>query len=248
MESYWIVRVRDAEMTVTLICATSIGLALADDWPMLGRDGTRNSISSKIGAPTHWSVEIREKDQPIRSESRGIRWSAPLGSETHSSPVVSDGLVWIGTNNTQPGIQSSQSQHSGLKCFRAADGKQVYEYISPTFGTRIQDAGWTGLGSSQLIGGDRLWITTNRSEVLYWDIGPLIRGEGTPLELWKLDLIKTFYTFPHVPLMGPARPCSIGASWNGRIFVTTNNGVGETEDGAKHTLYLWTLPLKNAIN
>ena len=27
--------------------------------------------------------------------------------------------------------------------------------------------------------------------------------------------------------MGPPRPCSIGPSWNGRIFVTTNNGVGE---------------------
>ncbi len=60
-----------------------------------------------------------------------------------------------------------------------------YEYISPKLGTRTQDAGWTGLGSSPLIEGDRLWLTTNRSEVLCWDIGPLIRGEGTPRELWK---------------------------------------------------------------
>ena len=226
MERHWIVQVCNAVMTVASICATFVGVALADDWPMLGRDGTRNGVSTEIGAPTHWSVENHEKNHVAR-ESRGIRWSAPLGSETHSSPVVSDGLVWIGTNNTQTGIQSSESQHSVLKCFRVTDGEQVYEYISPKFGTRIQDAGWTGLGSSPLIEGDRLWLTTNRSEVLCWDIGPLIRGEGTPRELWKLDLIKTFDTFPHVPLMGPPRPCSIGASWNDRIFVTTNNGVGE---------------------
>src|SRR5262249_3029795 len=59
------------------------------------------------------------------------------------------------------------------------------------------------------------------------DIGPLLRGEGPPRELWKLDLVKVFDIFPHVPLMGPARPCSIGASYNGRIFVTTNNGLGD---------------------
>jgi outer membrane protein assembly factor BamB len=108
-----------------------------------------------------------------------------------------------------------------------ADGKQVYEYHSPNLGSRIHDADWAGLGSSPLIEGDRLWVATNRSEVICLDIGPLIRGDGAPRELWKLDLIKTFDIFPHVPLMGPPRPCSIGPSWNGRIFVTTNNGVGE---------------------
>ena len=202
------------------------GSAGADDWPMLGRDGTHNSVSPERGGPMAWSVEQQEVDKILR-ESRGIRWSAALGSETYSSPVVSNGLVWIGTNNVQPGVEAANEYHSVLKCFRVVDGKQVYEYVSPRLGARIQDAGWTGLGSSPLIEGDRLWITTNRSEVLCWDIGPLIRGEGIPIELWKLDLIKTFDTFPHVPLMGPSRPCSIGASWNGRIFLTTNNGVDQ---------------------
>jgi outer membrane protein assembly factor BamB len=88
-------------------------------------------------------------------------------------------------------------------------------------------SGWTGLGSSPLIEGDRLWLTTNRCEVLCMDIGPLIHGEAAPRELWKRDLIKEFDIFPHVPIMGPPRPCSIGPSCNGRIFVTTNNGVSQ---------------------
>ena len=68
-----------------------------------------------------WSVEQREVDKILR-ESRGIRWSAALGSETYSSPVVSNGLVWIGTNNIQPGVEVANEFHSVLKCFRAADG------------------------------------------------------------------------------------------------------------------------------
>ncbi len=185
MARHWIVRVCNAVMTVASIWATFAGLATADDWPMLGRDGTRNSVSAETGAPTFWSVENREKNNVLR-ESRGIRWSAPLGSETHSSPVVSDGLVWIGTNNPRPNFQAAESLHSVLKCFRVEDGKQVYEYISPKLGTRTQDAGWTGLVSSPLIEGDRLWLTTNRSEVLCWDIGPLIRGEGSHVNCGSL--------------------------------------------------------------
>jgi len=68
-------------------------------------------------------------------------------------------------------------------------------------------------------------VTTNRCEVLCLDIGPLIRGAGPPRELWKLDMLKKFDINLHFPIMGPPRPCSIGPSWNGRIFVTLGNGV-----------------------
>lgn len=226
MECTWRVRVLAAVMTVAWICGSVVPPAVAADWPMLGRDGTRNSVSAEVGAPTLWSLEERNDDGVIR-KSRGIRWSALLGLQTLSSPVVSGGLVWIGTSSQKRQSKTYHDIHSVLKCFRVADGKQVYEYDSPKLDSRINDPGWTGLGSSPLIEGDRLWVATNRSEVLCLDIGPLVRGEGQPRELWKLDLVKAFDIFPHVPLMGPARPCSIGASFNGRIFVTTNNGVGD---------------------
>lgn len=200
--------------------------AVGADWPMLGRNGTRNSVSVETNAPIKWCVEQRARqDNRLIRAARGIRWAVPLGTQTHSSPVVSQGLVWIGTNNA--GAKSFDDLHSVLKCFRASDGKLVYEYDSPKLGSRVHDPGWSGLGSSPLIEGDRLWLATNRSEVFCLDIGPLIRGEGAPREIWRLDLIKRFDISPFVPIMGPPRPCSIGPSWNGRIFVTTNNGVSE---------------------
>ncbi len=223
MKRHWMVRVGAVATMVAWICGAVVCPLVAADWPMLGRDGTRNGVSAETGAPTDWSVEERTEDGRVSRASRGIRWAAPLGSQTHSSPVVSGGLVWIGTNTAKSGVEA----HSVLKCFRVADGKQVYEYDSPKLGSRVNDPGWTGLGSSPLIEGDRLWLATNRSEVLCWDLGPLLRGEGPPRELWRLDLVKAFDIFPRIPIMGPPRPCSIGPSWTGRIFVTTNNGVDE---------------------
>ena len=203
---------------------SGFGATRADDWPMLGRDGSRNGVSSERGAPTDWSIEEREGERLIQV-ARGVRWSARLGSMTSSSPVESGGLVWIGTNNWRPDMQTGEKQHSVLRCFRVNDGQQVFEYVSPHLPHRDQDPGWLGLGSSPLIEGDRLWLVTNRAEVVCLDIAPLRRGEGPPRELWKLDLIAKFAPFQRMPSMGPARPCSIGASWNGLLFVTINNGV-----------------------
>ncbi|MEO8268234.1 MAG: PQQ-binding-like beta-propeller repeat protein, partial [Aureliella sp.] len=197
--------------TCMTVCAT------ADDWPMLGRDGTRNSVSSETGAPTNWIVQQHDRGYAA-SESRGVLWSVPLGSATYSTPVVSGGLVWIGTNQ-------EAGDGSILKCFRVSDGAEVYNYESPYLGNREYDTPWGGLGSSPLIEGERLWIATNRSEVLCLDIGPLVRSQGKPRELWKLDFVKAFQNYPRVPLMGPPRPCSIGASWQDRIFVTINHGI-----------------------
>ena len=199
--------------------------AAAADWPMLGRDGTRNSVSSEKDAPVRWRIE-QHRDERLIREAKGLRWTAKLGTAAFGSPVVSGGLVWIGTNNQRPGVKSDKNSGSALFCFRATDGRFIYEYVSPKLGTaNTHDAGWAGLGSSPLIEGDRLWIATNRSEVVCLDIGPLQRGEGDPRELWKLDMVKEFDIFPRAALMGPPRPCSIGPSWKGRIFVTTNNGV-----------------------
>ncbi len=195
------------------------------DWPMLGRDGTRNGVSSETSPPTVWCVEEQEGDRLIRGP-HGIRWSAPLGSMTFSSPVVSSGLVWIGTNDLRPGARGGQARCGVLKCFRTTDGRQVYEYVAPNLPRLSQHPGY-GLGGSPLIEGDRLWLTTNRCEVLCLDISPLLRGAGPPRELWKVDLVKKFDVFLHVPAMGPPHNCSIGPSWNGRIFVTIRNSVGD---------------------
>jgi hypothetical protein len=76
---------------------------------MLGRDGSRNSVSTETGGPTLWCPEERRrKNNDLIRRPRGIRWTAPLGSQSFSSPVVSGGLVWIGTNNVRPGVKEGE--------------------------------------------------------------------------------------------------------------------------------------------
>src|SRR5262245_65383611 len=82
-------------LIVSLVVATP---ALAEDWPMFGRDRTRNAVSPEKGAPADWQVETRDKKTPARN----ILWSAKLGSISMGGPVISNGLIWIGTNNSSP--------------------------------------------------------------------------------------------------------------------------------------------------
>src|SRR5207247_503291 len=63
----------------------------AADWPMLGGRPDRNMVSSETGLPVEWDAEGRGNAR--------IKWSADLGQTTFGSPVVSGGLVFIGTNN-----------------------------------------------------------------------------------------------------------------------------------------------------
>jgi outer membrane protein assembly factor BamB len=194
----------------------------AADWPMLGRDQTRNAVSPEKNAPLDWHVgQFDDTTQKWRPETaRNIKWAAGLGTATFSAPVVSGGLVWIGTNNG-----NYDQSASVLKCFREADGKLLYEYVSPSLPERINDNGWGGIGCSPLVAGDRVWFTTNRCETVCLDIAPLKRGEGKPRLVWKVDMIKDLGVFPRAMFMGPARTCSI-AAYGDYIYVVTGNGNG----------------------
>src|SRR3954469_18430164 len=61
----------------------------ANDWPMWGRTPGRNMVTSEKGVPTDWDVET----------GKNIKWVANLGSQSYGNPVVTGGLITVGTNN-----------------------------------------------------------------------------------------------------------------------------------------------------
>src|SRR4051812_34802277 len=95
--------------------------APAADWPMGGRDGTQNPVTTEAGAPVDWQVRTDEV------AARSIRWVARLGTRALGGPVVADGLVWVGTNNELPLDPKVTGDRGVLACFRAADGKFMYQ-------------------------------------------------------------------------------------------------------------------------
>ncbi len=223
-------RMRKSQVCVFVGLSFLAGELGADDWPMLGRDATRNAVSPEKNPPRDWRVGLparaATKRQPAREaiSAVNIRWSAGLGMNCHCAPVVHRGMVWIGTTSL---TMANQNKPGGsLRCYRERDGALLYERTSQPLPLRVNDAGWTGIGSSPLIENETLWYVTNRWEVVCLDIGPLLASGAPPREKWVVDMPKEYGVFPNSPLMGPARHCSIGAHGE-RIFVTTGNGIDE---------------------
>lgn len=209
-------------------------LAMAGDWPMLGRDVTRNSVSSEENPPTHWDVETE----------KNIKWKAKLGSMTHGTAAVADGQVYIGTNNGHGYLQRypKNVDLGCLLCFRESDGEFLWQYSAEKLPSgRVHDWPLQGIGASPLVEGNRLWFVSNRWEVVCLDTWGFHDGENdgpvrdeadqAPREadvVWRFDLIGELGVFPHNQGMGPTRRCSPTASYKNRIYVVTGNGVDES--------------------
>ena len=73
-----------------IFCLVSFKIGLSQDYSQRGGTSLRNNVASSATTPTSWCVDDGRKN---------IKWSAQLGSETYGSPVVSDGRVFVGTNN-----------------------------------------------------------------------------------------------------------------------------------------------------
>ena len=65
------------------------------DWTMWGGTPHRNMVSAEKNPPTEW--DIGEKEDP--KDDKNIKWEAALGSKAYGNPVVSNGKVFVGTNN-----------------------------------------------------------------------------------------------------------------------------------------------------
>jgi outer membrane protein assembly factor BamB len=216
-------------VVTALLCGPLLSAAISEaaDWPQFGRDGTRNAVSLERNPPLRWDVGKTSDAKPTARQgmSSNIKWSAPLGSMTYGDPVVSNGLIWVGTNN---GYAGSKLDASVLACFRESDGKPLYRYVSPRLPQGIVHDWFNGsMACSPLVDQDRLWIITNRAEVVCLDIGGLRRDGAEPKLLWKVDLIGQFGVFPRGSLMNVSHLCSI-AGYKDFIYVITGNGIDES--------------------
>lgn len=197
------------------------GAPCAADWPMGGRSDTRNAVVPEGRGPADW--RIPEEKQP----GKNILWSARLGSVSCGSPVISDGLVWVGTNNGRPRDADHIGDASVLMCFRERDGQFLYQFVSPRLpeGRRF-DWPTSSLASAPLVEGNRLWFCTNRCEVVCLDISRLLSETGQPEVLWKVDMRRELGVVPRAVMIGShADHCSI-AMFRDLIYVNTTNAAG----------------------
>jgi len=164
--------------------------ARADDWPMWGRTPLRDMVSPDKNPPTDWNVKTGEN----------VLWSAALGSKSYGNPVISNGMVFVGTNNEGQRDPSNPADAGVLMAFDANTGKFLWQRISAKLPTgRVND--WPGEGECATVYTEpgRLWYCTNRCEVVCLDLSPGAQPEAgkPPKEIWSFDMINKLGVFPH---------------------------------------------------
>lgn len=193
----------------------------AGDWTMWGGTPHRNMVSNEKNPPTDW--DVGDKDDP--SDNKNIRWEAVVGSKAYGNPVVSNGKVFIGTNNEgkrdpRYTLPSGDAIDGGvLMCFDEKTGKFLWQkYYAKLPSGRVND--WPGEGLCSTVYAEpngRIYYCTNRCEVVCLDV-----SATQPEEVWKLDMMSTLGVFPHNMTTAAI------AAYGDLIYVITANGVDDT--------------------
>jgi outer membrane protein assembly factor BamB len=192
-------------------------LAHADDWPMLGGRPDRNLVSSEKGLPAEFS----------EAKKKNILWSAPLGTMTYGTPVVSNGRIFIGTNNGA----DPKDDKGVLRCFDA-NGKQLWKAVHAKLETgEAEDFPQIGICSTPCVVGEQVYYVSNRAELVCCSAKD---GKAA----WTLDMRKELGVSPHQG--SAASPLVVGDL----VFTVTGHG----QDYKKHKVLHPNVPSFIAVN
>ena len=157
----------------------------AKDWPTWGRDGSRNMVGSASNLPVEVNPgEMDDETEEIDlTDAKNIRWVAKLGSQSYGTTSVAFGKVFAGTNNESPRDERNVVDRGNLMCFDEKTGEFLWQLVAPKLGARkVSDWEYVGLCSSPAVEEDRLWVVTNRGEVVCLDMNGLADGNDGPFQ------------------------------------------------------------------
>jgi outer membrane protein assembly factor BamB len=175
-------------LALSLILSLNPGLAplaRAGDQPQWGEAWSRNMVSGETNLPDSFDP----------ATGRNVKWSALLGSETHGTPVIARGRVYLGTNNEHPRNPAEEGDRGVLMCFDEATGRFLWQLTVPK---RTEDIyfDWphSGICSPVTVDGDRVYVVNNRGVVMCLGQGKpkgiTAAGElpkAPPYRLWPAD-------------------------------------------------------------
>jgi len=134
---------------------------------------SRNMISSETGLPTSFNPETGEN----------IKWSVSIGSHNYATPVIAGGKVFIGANNADERDGRFEGDMGTLLCLNELDGSLCWQLVVPRIeGDRHNDWPMIGICSPPTIQDNRVYVLTNRSEVLCLDINGQTDGNDGPFK------------------------------------------------------------------
>jgi outer membrane protein assembly factor BamB len=195
------------------------------EWAMWGGAPDRNMVSATTGITLDFDLEEKR-----------VLWTSQLGSQTYGNPIFANGKVLVGTNNGA----SYRPQYPAAKdmgillCFDAADGKFLWQLSREKMPSgRVNDWPLQGICSAPVVEGNRLWLVTNRCEVMCLDLNGFHDGsnDGDTSEVdtevqdadivWTVDMYNDLAVFPHN--LATSSPVMHGDV----LYLITSNGVDE---------------------
>jgi outer membrane protein assembly factor BamB len=230
-------------MRSILLCVALAIPAGAGEWPQWGRDSSRNMASDDSGVVESFkpgTIDPKTEQADLKT-AENVRWVVKLGSQSYGNPTVAGGRVYVGTNNQSPRDPKHKGDRGIVMALDAKSGELAWQLVSPKLGTgKVSDWEYLGICSSPAVDGDRVYVVTNRCEVLcldakgqadgnagpYKDEGMYVSTDGKPVELgpkdadivWRYDMRQELGIFPH-----NITSCSV-LILGDRLYVTTSNG------------------------
>ncbi len=197
------------------------------DWPMWGGSEDRNMVSGIKDIAIDFDM----------TKDKKVLWSKGLGSQTYGNPVVANGKVYVGTNNGasyRPKYPAADDKGI-LLCFDEKTGDFVWQLTREKLASgRVNDWPLQGICSTPVIEGNRLWVVTNRCELMCIDTEGFDDGENDGIKdevdsekgdadiIWNLNMMgEELGVFPHN--LATSSPLIYGDN----IYLLTSNGVDE---------------------
>ena len=218
-----------AGLTASTATAQETAPKTDGDWPMWGGSPDRNMVSD---------IENVSIDFEFEGEGGRLQWTAGLGSQTYGNPVVSQGKVYVGTNNGGGYREKHPADEDKgvLLCFDEKTGEFLWQLTRDKLPSgRVNDWPLQGICSAPVVEGDRLYVVTNRCELVCLDTEGFGDGEndgdvqdevdaekGDADIVWALDMMSDeLGVFPHN--LATSSPALHGDL----IYLLTSNGVDE---------------------
>jgi hypothetical protein len=248
---------RSASLLAAGFTAASLASASAD-WPTWGGTNSRNMVSTEKNPPLEFDPgkKIKGKDEVDLTTTKGLKWAARLGSQAYGTLSVANGKILLGTNNENPwdskyNVKNKDSgkvtaeDRSILLCLDEKSGQMTWQLAAPKLGTgKVSDWEYLGMCSGGAVDSGRVYIATNRCEVLCLDLEGLKNGnDGLQDEakyltspenkiektgdtdadiIWRFDMREECGVFPHNVTSSNVLVLE------DRIYITTSNGVDWT--------------------
>ncbi len=232
-------------ISLFLVVATLSPSGQGAEWPMWGRDHTRNMAS-----PVRNLLDEFDPGEPIENSeeidpatTKGVRWVAKLGSQSYGNVSVAGGKVFVGTNNETPRDPDIVGDRGVVMCFDERSGELLWQLIVPKLGAgKVSDWEYIGICSSPAVVEDSAYVITNRGEVVCLDVNGLGDGNSGPFMdegiymagpgkdpvevknqhadiVWTFDIRDELGVFPHNITSSSALVV------DQRLYTSTSNGV-----------------------